>query len=206
MSKKLSLMGKLHHKYAYVPRIEMLVSLFSEKLSPNDRILDVGCGSGNLGSLLVQKFPELHIEGIDTHPRGDEPIPIRNYDGKVLPFEDNSFDVVIIADVLHHIKEPIEVLHECARVAKRLVIVKDNLRSNWFSYLRICLLDWGANYPHNEPCLYKYWSYSEWQQMFDQVGLQMESEVTSMKLYHWTLNFLFGGNIHFVSFVKPIKK
>ena len=126
MTKVISLMGKLHYKYAYKPRITSLTSLFIEKLFPADRVLDVGCGSGILGASLAERIPGLHVEGIDTHPRGGEPMFVRSYCGKTLPFQDNAFDVVIIADVLHHDRAPVELLKESARVAERLVIVKDH--------------------------------------------------------------------------------
>lgn len=204
-SKLTSLMGKLHYKYAYKPRVASLTSLFSKILFPTDRVLDVGCGSGILGVSLAERIPGLHVEGIDTHPRGGEPIFVRGYSGKALPFQDNAFDVVIIADVLHHDRAPVELLKECARVAQRLVIVKDHLRSSWFSYLCICLLDWAANVPHCVPCIYKYWSDDEWRRMFEQAGLRVESKIASINLYHWTLNFFFGGDLHFVAFTKPVK-
>jgi len=55
MTKVISLMGKLHYKYAYKPRITSLTSLFIEKLFPADRVLDVGCGSGILGARWERK-------------------------------------------------------------------------------------------------------------------------------------------------------
>ena len=49
----------------------------------------------------------------------------RNPNGKSLPFEDGAYDVVILADVLHHDPDPVALMKECGRVAKRFVIVKD---------------------------------------------------------------------------------
>jgi ubiquinone/menaquinone biosynthesis C-methylase UbiE len=201
-----SLIGRLHHKYAYEPRIEALVTLFAQMLIPTDRVLDVGCGNGILGSMLAKRIPGLHAEGIETHPRGGEQIIVHRYDGKKLPFEDNTFDVVIFADVLHHIRIPVEILMESARVAKRSVIVKDHVRRGWFSYLRICLLDWVANPPHGVPCLYTYWTDAEWQQIFERAGLRVKAKISSIKLYSWTLDLIFGGNLHFVDFTEPYEK
>jgi ubiquinone/menaquinone biosynthesis C-methylase UbiE len=198
------LMEKLHYKLAYQPRLEALVSTFAPKLQTGDRVLDVGCGQGMLGAALAARVPGIHVEGIETYPRGGEPIRVTKYDGKAFPFDDNAFDVVIIADVLHHDTQPIEVLRECARVAGRLVIIKDHLRGGWWSQSRISLLDWLANAPHGVPCLYKYWSLAEWGVMQRSAGLETESQITSMRLYHWLLEPIFGGALHIVTFARPL--
>jgi ubiquinone/menaquinone biosynthesis C-methylase UbiE len=204
MGKSLGLMGKLHYNLAYLPRLAALVATFAPRLKSGDRVLDVGCGQGMLAAALAARIPGIHVEGIETHPRGGEPIPVTKYDGKSFPFDDDFFDVVIVADVLHHDARPVEVLQECARVAKRLVIIKDHLQTGWWSWVRISLLDWLANAPHGVPCLYKYWSLAEWSAMQRSAGLEAESQITSMKLYHWLLDPFFGGKLHIVTFARPL--
>jgi SAM-dependent methyltransferase len=199
----MSLMRRLHYTYAYEPRITTLLSLLSNYLSASDRVLDIGCGGGALDEALVKRMPSLHVEGIETHPRGGEAIPVHHYDGLVLPFEKDAFDVILVADVLHHTSAPVDLLKECARVATRLVIVKDHLCYGWISWLRICLLDLAANAPHGVPCLYKYWSEPQWYDMFEQAGLQVQSIKTPLKLYHWMLEPIFGGNLHFFAVARP---
>lgn len=39
-----------------------------------------------------------------------------------LPFEDNSYDVAVLAEILEHVPDPVKVLKEAKRVAKRLLI------------------------------------------------------------------------------------
>lgn len=196
-------MGALHQKYAYLPRLEALVQHICTVVQSGDRILDVGCGYGLLGATLKQTGHNLVVEGVESNPRGCEAIKVYKYDGKTLPFEANSFDIVVIADVLHHCRDPIQVLKECGRVAEKFVIVKDHLNNGWFSYLRICLLDWVANAPHGVPCLYKYWTLEEWQEMFEIANLKAIRVVTMLKLYHWSLNLVFGGSLHILAFTKP---
>lgn len=194
-----SVLAHFHHKYAYEPRLKVLTDRLASILEPGQRVLDVGCGSGALGAALTKRVPGLIVEGVETNPRGGEPIKVHAYRGGTLPFADNSYDAVIVADVLHHDHDPVAVLKECARVAKTRVIVKDHLKHGWFSQLRISALDWGANQPYGVECLYTYWTKDEWRQMFGKAKLGIESFQSPVALYHPALDWLFGGDIHFIA-------
>ena len=103
------------------------------------QILDLGCGDGNSARFFYQHFPNAHTEGIDISADSIEEakkrqIPgasFRPYDGSHIPFEDNKFDVCLIATVLHHIRfvhHP-DLLREVLRVLKpggRLYIFEHN--------------------------------------------------------------------------------
>lgn len=189
----------IHHKYAYMPRLRVLTDRLAAMIGPGQSILDVGCGSGMLGAALAERLPGSTVEGVETHPRGGEPIKVHAYDGRSLPLPDNSFDAVIVADVLHHDRDPVAVLRECGRVARRLVVVKDHLQHGWLSHLRISILDWGANNPYGVECLYTYWTRDEWNDMFARAKLSVVSFDTPISLYHPMFDWLFGGDIHFIA-------
>ena len=173
-------------------------------LKDGDRVLDVGCGAGKLGQQLMSKRPGLLVEGLEKFPRGNEPIRVYAYDGDRFPFDDGAYDVAIVADVLHHDDNPLKVLGECRRVAKRYVVVKDHLVSGAFSYMRISLLDWAANMPYGVRCLYKYWTLDEWKAMFEEAGLSIILVRTSMRLYHPVLDVVFGGGLHLLALTQPV--
>lgn len=86
------------------------------------RILDIGCGSGRLGAVLKTSRP-CHVTGIDSfcsaaiaarkvldevHCRS-----IGNTPAEYFPAE--SFDCIILADVLEHLRDPDTTLGKCAR-------------------------------------------------------------------------------------------
>lgn len=90
-------------------------------------VLDVGCGDGLLLEQMKQKG--LIVGGIDISSRAVSICKERGFDCKqgdimeTLPFEDNSYDSVILIDVLEHLFQPGEVLQEAYRVSKEHVVI-----------------------------------------------------------------------------------
>jgi len=89
--------------------------------------LDVGCGGG----ILSEEFAKLgcRVTGIDpSAPSLDAArkhaahegltIEYRQANGENIPFDANSFDVVICCDVLEHVDDLEKTIHEVARVLK----------------------------------------------------------------------------------------
>lgn len=88
--------------------------------------LDIGCGSGEMEKLIYRDFKK--ITGIDTSKnriREANSIRLSNCEFKTnegveVDFKDNSFDIVLIINVLHHIeyKDRNKFLKEVKRVLK----------------------------------------------------------------------------------------
>lgn len=89
---------------------------------PNDRILEVGVGGGHV----LAKFPDHKRTGIDLSPtmlgrarrRLGNDVELLQGSADQLPFEDNTFDVVLCTEVLEHVVDPNRVVRELMRVAK----------------------------------------------------------------------------------------
>lgn len=77
-------------------------------------LLDCGCGTAPIISLLYEKYPDKHYTGIDLTPKMIEAARAKNLKGvdfvvgdcENLPFEENSFDVVICSQSFHHYPDP----------------------------------------------------------------------------------------------------
>lgn len=92
----------------------------------NVSLLDFGCGKGFLLSKIASFNPTLTLVGVDVSknaitaiknifPKGD--FRQINEDGKI-PFDDNTFDFIVAADVLEHIYDTTNALSELTRVLK----------------------------------------------------------------------------------------
>ena len=82
----------------------------------NGKLLDVGCGSKPYQSLCkVDEYIGLEIddEGNRNHNYADV-----FYDGKTIPFENNTFDSILSNQVFEHVFNPNDFLKEVNRVTK----------------------------------------------------------------------------------------
>ncbi|MBD3366177.1 methyltransferase domain-containing protein [candidate division WWE3 bacterium] len=96
--------------------------VFSE-VSPDSKILDVGCWKGGLGKALIKK-KSCVVDGVDLNPEALEVASQRGYrevydfdlnQGNLdkLPLEE-TYDYIVFADVLEHLINPAEVLEAFA--------------------------------------------------------------------------------------------
>ena len=95
-------------------------------------VLDAGCGTGGLLSVLRRERPDLDLAGIEAEDAASRRaaeksgIPVVRGSVNALPFADASFDAVICADVLCHVAVvPEAALPEMRRVLRpggRLVV------------------------------------------------------------------------------------
>lgn len=193
------------HAPVYRHRLQELVRLIRPHLHEGDRLLDVGCGGGALGRALLDDSgcPRgLRVRGLERARRGDELIEIDGYDGGPIPYADRAFDVVILADVLHHEADPHTLIAECARVSRRLLVIKDHRVGTLGSRARVALMDWAANEPHGVPCLYRYNTLQEWRAWHARHGLEVEQELVSMRLYPPGYNAIFGGRLQYMAVLR----
>lgn len=107
-------------------------------LKSTDRILDVGAGPGTITADfagLVEHVTateigpnELALSQATADERGVTNIDFRVADVHILPFADDTFDVVHAHQVLQHVVDPVQALREMARVAKPggIVAVRDS--------------------------------------------------------------------------------
>jgi SAM-dependent methyltransferase len=109
-----------------VGRRTSLSAAVSHYAQAGDRVLDLGCGTGELARALAAAG--LQVTGCDisrqmllraTRDHGKCAAWVRlEPDWHTLPFASAVFDVVVAASVLEYVSEPAAVLCECARVLR----------------------------------------------------------------------------------------
>lgn len=194
------------HGPVYRSRIAALVRAIVPNLRSDDAVLDIGCGGGVLGRAIMHS-PDcpggVVVRGMEVAPRGGEVIEVLGYDGRHLPFGDQSVDVCILADVLHHDEQPDLVIVEAARVARRAVIIKDHKRDGVLAKTRISLMDWAANQAYDVPCLYRYNTLQDWRDSHERLGLGVISEHTAMQLYPRPYRWIFTPRLQYLAVLDP---
>jgi ubiquinone/menaquinone biosynthesis C-methylase UbiE len=96
---------------------------------PGDRILDIGCGSGN--HLIVFSKLRLNLSGVDASPymislarqRLGECCALRTGMAEDLPFNDNEFDFAALINTLEFLEDPLRALREAGRVTRKRVFI-----------------------------------------------------------------------------------
>lgn len=127
-------------------------------------VLEAGCGEAELANIVAQKLKNLDkLKGVDIDSRvlqiAQKRFPALDlaqasiYD---LPFEDDSFELVISCEVLEHLENPERGLEEITRVSSKYVLLSVPREPIW----RICnmargkyLADFG-----NTPTHIQHWS------------------------------------------------
>jgi SAM-dependent methyltransferase len=190
------------HGPVYRKRISVLTGMITPYLRAQDRVLDIGCGNGVLGAALMTHAlcpDDVTVHGLERTKRGGEAIPVEAYDGVTIPYEDNAFDVVIIADVLHHEPNPDRLIAEAARVAQRLLIIKDHKRDGLLAQQRIGLMDWAANTAYGVPCLFRYNTLAQWRETCQSHGLTSAGECTRINLYPPPYSWVFTSRLQYLA-------
>lgn len=100
-------------------------------LTPGQRVLDIGCGTGTLVTLIKRLHPEVVVVGLDPDPkalararrkaeRAGVSLQLDQGFADELPYPDASFDRVFSSFMLHHLgkQEKVETLRAVRRVLK----------------------------------------------------------------------------------------
>lgn len=196
----------VHSRLVFGRRVRVLATHAAQLLPKDARtVLDVGCGDGALARLIIDRRADLEISGLEIRARPATAIPVQEFDGRHLPLENASRDVVLMVDVLHHAEDPRLLLREAARVARKAVIIKDHLSDPWLGHQRLGVMDWVGNVGHGVPLRDGYLSRAQWSDAFAQAGLRECERRERLGLYPAPVRWLFETGLHFLSRLEPEK-
>lgn len=159
---------RLHEK-----KVRYLMDLIVPMVGESKKILDLGCGSGEISKALIKSGYQ--VTSVDVVDKAKvEGLKVVVYDGAKIPFADKEFDVLLLITVLHHVDKFQDLLLEAKRVAKIIVVVEDVYES-WWDRLNIWFWDSALNleffgHPHNNR------SDVEWKNIFKVLGFELLQE------------------------------
>ena len=198
------MVAKIHGKFVFGRRVMRLANGIASLIPPGCKtVLDVGSGSGEVAAYLKELAPSLSMTGVDVLVREQTAIPTKSFDGVTLPFPNKSFDVVLLIDVIHHSQKPNELLRDCARVAKRAVIIKDHLQKNRFDHYVLSVMDWAGNASHGVQREDRYFSAQEWADLYQKGSLNLIRTQQRLDLYPFPFSLLIERHLHFMSLLQP---
>jgi methionine biosynthesis protein MetW len=120
------------------------LELVAGLVPPGSRVLDLGCGDGELLALLrdARRCSGYGIDVADANVlgcarRGVDAIQLNLEDGLAL-FEDRSFDVVLQLDTLQNLRNTQHMLRETARVGRIGIVSFPNF-AHWPNRLRVAV-------------------------------------------------------------------
>lgn len=107
-------------------------AIISELVEPNSRVLDLGCGEGELLEWLVQN-KGVDARGIEIDGRRVQRAIVRglsvfqgDIDDGLNGYPDSSFDYVILSQTLQETRRPLDVLREMLRVGRHAIVAFPN--------------------------------------------------------------------------------
>jgi len=107
-----------------IQRYEQVYKFLSNHISREMRILDVGCGMGGFVRFLHSNG-YTNTEGVDflesyiRFAQNEGPGTFHTASAYSLPFEDSTYDLIILDHVLEHVLNPVQVMSELKRVSRR---------------------------------------------------------------------------------------
>ncbi len=147
-TKVYDLYGRFYDRFEVIFKKRLAKAIGAVPLRPNDRVLDVGIGTG----LSLEFYPDcVHVTGIDLSAGmlaqaqrkidegrvraecGREATVLVEGDAMKLPFGDGEFDAVVLSHVVSTVPDAERCLREAIRVAREgaSIVIVNHFRTQW---------------------------------------------------------------------------
>lgn len=138
-------------------RADLDFSVMHLEAAPGERLLDIGCGSGELlGRLNARGWRGEGLDFDESAVRVARNRGLNVYYGTLesRAYSDESFDVIVMSHVIEHMPEPLPLLQECYRIMRpngHLILVTPN-KESWTH--KIFKRDWRGLEPPRHLCVF----------------------------------------------------
>jgi methionine biosynthesis protein MetW len=164
------------------------LALIAEMIDHNARVLDVGCGDGDLLDLLTRtknvdgRGIELSQEGVNASVTRGFSVVQGDADADLRDYPDNAFDYVILSQTIQATRNPREVLLQMKRIGRRVVVSLPNF-GNW--RVRLQLL-WSGKMPRTRSLDHNWYdtpnihlcTVRDFVELCEDVGLEIDDAVS----------------------------
>ncbi|MCI0628351.1 MAG: class I SAM-dependent methyltransferase [Acidobacteria bacterium] len=160
------------------------------------RIADIGCGDARLAGFIQRHRSHTRFVGFETlaRPARDPAVEVVLFDGGTLPCADNSFDIALLCDVIHHARNQERLLSEAARISRQGIIVKDHVFGNSLERYQLLILDMLGNRRFGVEVIGRYLDLQGWQALLSPTHLQVDF-FPSLPLRSGILGLVFGNRL-----------
>jgi methionine biosynthesis protein MetW len=120
------------------------LSMIADMITPNARVLDIGCADGELLKYLVDQKSvdgrgiEISQTGVNECVANGLFVIQGDADNDLREYPDQSFDYVILSRTLQAVKNPQDVLSELLRIGKKAIVTIPNF-GQWKVRLNLAL-------------------------------------------------------------------
>ena len=115
-------------------------AMMAEMVEPGSRVLDLGCGEGELLAWLKEK-KGVSAQGVEIDPNKVRRAIARgvsayqsDIEHGLADYPDNTFDFIILSQTLQEMRYPLKVLREMLRVARHVIVAFPNF-GHWTTRL-----------------------------------------------------------------------
>lgn len=186
--------------YDYATGFAKIRQVFDFTKQQRLKILDIACGDGRLGKPLVDHGHQ--VWGIDAHPDAvytANKVGIRCTLGDVtkpLPFQEHTFDVVLLLDILEHLQNPRALLEEAKRLLDPGGTIIISLPNHFDIRSRLEILCGGGivHWAHRKFPEHNVWNY-EHIRFFRLPDILELLKITGLNTHTLQYNFMAGGLI-----------
>ncbi|MGO1384937.1 MAG: methionine biosynthesis protein MetW [Arachnia sp.] len=160
------------------PDLELIAQLIPQ----DSRVLDLGCGDGELLRMLIRKG--CTGTGVEIEPaelvaalRAGVDVIDLDLNSQLDEFADDSYDVVILSRTLQNVQKPRDVLEQISRIAVHCVVSMPNF-AHWSSRARLITgrmpMSKDLPYPWYDTPNLHYTSLKDLEPLFSSLGLRID--------------------------------
>lgn len=128
-------------------RFEIVKNLLSPYLKNGINVLDIGCYDGSMLEVLKKDLRSINYTGLDADGTALEIALLRgaktmkvNFENDDLPFKETSFDIIVMGEVLEHLRNPARLIKQAQGLLKDGGVIVISLPNECTIYHRLKML------------------------------------------------------------------